>query len=41
MRTIDITKRGNQVLDLRKKFAYRIVGQNEATEAIKPSGTVS
>src|SRR5208337_1210653 len=34
MRVIDITKHGNQVLDLRKKFASRIVGQSEATEGL-------
>jgi ATP-dependent Clp protease ATP-binding subunit ClpA len=34
MRTIDTKRRSQQVLDLQKKFASRIVGQEEATEAI-------
>lgn len=34
MRTIDKTRRSQQVLELQKKFASRIVGQGEAIEAI-------
>ena len=34
MRTIDTTKRSHEVLELQKKFASRIVGQEEATAAI-------
>lgn len=34
MRTIDVTKRSEQVLALQRKFASRIVGQEEAIEAI-------
>lgn len=34
MRTADVTKRSQNVLDLQKKFAARIVGQGEAIEAI-------
>jgi len=34
MRTIDTKRRSQQVLDLQKKFASRIVGQEEALEAI-------
>lgn len=34
MRTIDITKRSEEVLLLQKNFASKIVGQSEATESI-------